>query len=61
MASKRRIRRKSCTGKVRHPDELAARRHIGALVFRKGERGLRAYRCPFCNGWHVGHGGRRWQ
>lgn len=62
MSSKRRIRRKSCTRKIRHATEADAREHIGALVRRKGWTGrMNAYRCPFCNGWHVGHGGRQWQ
>lgn len=61
MSSKRRIRRRSCTGKVRHETEQAARDHIGSLVRRKGWSGrMNAYRCAFCNGWHVGHRDRKW-
>ncbi len=61
MSSKRRIRRRSCGRKVRHADEVTAWRHIRALIRHKGERGLQGYRCPFCNGWHVGHGVREWR
>lgn len=60
MASKRRLRRKACTGKIRHADALAAFAHIRALFRSKGYQGhLNAYRCGFCGGYHVGHAPRK--
>lgn len=53
MASKRAIRRKACTGKVRHRDQTAAVSH-SARLNRGGEQ-THAYTCPHCRGWHVGH------
>lgn len=50
MASKRRLRRKGCTHKVRHESEAFAK--IAAYK-TKGRVG--AYKCKFCGGWHVGH------
>lgn len=59
MSSKRAIRRRSCSSKIRHDDEAAARAHIGHLNRTKGYQGpMNAYRCRFCGGWHVGHGWR---
>jgi hypothetical protein len=57
MSSKRHIRRKSCTGKQRFADELAARAAIHALIRAKGRQGgyLSPYRCRFCSGFHFGH------
>lgn len=56
MASKRRIRRRACTGKQRHADEQGAQAHVRSL-YAKGIAGRRAYRCKFCGGYHVG---REW-
>lgn len=55
MASKRRLRRNACTGKQRHATQEQAVAH--AIHHRKhlGGSWLSAYRCRFCNGWHVGH------
>lgn len=56
MASKRRIRRESCTGKVRHPSARAGLDHIRHLYIAKGWQGrMVVYRCRFCGGFHVGH------
>lgn len=59
MASKRRVRRKSCTGKVQHSE-------VGAVIARKkyvklfGDK-MGTYKCPFCGKYHVGHvGGKVW-
>lgn len=54
MSSKRRIRRRSCDGKVPYDDEGAAVSAAGWL--RKSHEGgsWRAYRCEFCGRWHVG-------
>jgi hypothetical protein len=57
MASKRAVRRRACVGKIRHPDKLAASEHCGRLHGPRGKHALHAYRCPFCHGWHIGHGG----
>lgn len=66
MASKRRLRRKQCTGKVGHPDEASAYHVISAIYWK--ERALtktvglprsvcplQPYRCPHCGKWHIGH------
>lgn len=56
MSSKRRIRRKSCTGKVRHNSLSQGWAHIRNLVQTKGPQGnLRPYACGFCRFIHVGH------
>lgn len=60
MASKRRLRRKSCTGKVRHPSADAGHDHIHQLNRTRGYQGrMDVYRCRFCGGYHVGHS-KRW-
>lgn len=61
MASKRRLRRKACTGKVRFASQDDALAAIKAMI-RKHGRGIGVmtpYRCPFCNGFHFGHPPRR--
>ncbi len=56
MASLRRLRRKACTGKIRHATALDAFTHIRALHRKQVWQGhLNAYKCRFCNGYHVGH------
>lgn len=56
MSSKRRIRRKSCTGKVKHNTLSQGWAHISNLVRTKGPQGnLRPYPCSFCRFFHVGH------
>jgi hypothetical protein len=57
MASKRRIRRKSCTGKIRHASKEEAR--IAAQKLRAKGEIVGVYLCRFCNGWHVGHTPRK--
>jgi len=49
-----------CEGKHRHPTRAEALAHIGSLV-RRGAHGgrLNAYKCPHCDGFHVGHRPRR--
>jgi len=53
MASKRRIRRNMCQGKVRHASEGAA----WAAVRKTACAGptLHPYLCPHCRRYHVGH------
>ena len=53
MASKRRIRRRSCERKVRQHTEAAAKHHARSLFVARGEVTY-AYACSFCGGWHVG-------
>jgi hypothetical protein len=56
MSSKRRLRRKACTGKVRHADAVGAQAQIRQI--RRANPGtpyLNVYRCAFCSGFHVGH------
>jgi hypothetical protein len=65
MSSKRRLRRKSCSDKVRFSSEDEARRAIVSLQhrrldaraggYRRDEHALEFYSCGFCGGFHVGH------
>lgn len=56
MASKRRLRRKTCGNKARYPSQEAALNAIKALFRARGFQGyLAPYRCPFCNAFHYGH------
>ncbi|MBS3903582.1 MAG: hypothetical protein KGZ30_04405 [Anaplasmataceae bacterium] len=54
MASKRRIRRNSCTGKKRYETSQQARSaaHHKSLELHHD---IHAYRCHFCSGYHIGH------
>jgi len=58
VASKRRLRRKACDGKIRHEDRATADRHA-AWACWKYKAKIAAYRCPHCGGYHVGHPPRR--
>lgn len=51
MASKRRLRRKACTGKVRH----ASQDDANLAKYKSGFKGVIPYRCKHCNGFHLGH------
>jgi len=44
----------SCYGKQRYGDRRTAKAAVRALA-GKGREGLSAYRCWYCEGWHVGH------
>lgn len=56
MASKRRVRRKSCEKKVRHNTAHAAHLALKKTVEFRGYSGpMNVYQCQFCGGWHVGH------
>jgi hypothetical protein len=59
MASKRRIRRRQCEGKVRHETLPDALRHSRSLSAHEGGSRIAAYRCQFCGGFHVGHSSMR--
>lgn len=54
MASKRNQRRKGCDGKKRYATHEEALRDAVYLQ-RRGHVHMRAYRCQFCGGHHVGH------
>lgn len=54
MSSKRRVRRKSCAGKVRHATMGDATVHADNLHKKDGHR-YSVYQCGFCGGYHVGH------
>ncbi len=57
MASKRRLRRKSCTGKVRYLTQdqalAALKRFTRHCEVWHGY--MTPYRCAFCHGFHFGH------
>lgn len=49
--------RHPCRGKVRHPHQRGA-----IIAMRKMNNAqLTSYKCPFCEGWHVGHSNRMWK
>ncbi|MGI6590902.1 MAG: hypothetical protein ACOX1O_04725 [Eggerthellaceae bacterium] len=45
-------REKACTSKNRY-DSLEEARATIAWCADHGRRGLQAYRCPYCKGWHL--------
>lgn len=57
MSSKRRIRRKKCTGKKRYAAKEEAYAALWAIKQSDNYqyRHLQAYKCPFCKGWHLGN------
>jgi len=57
MASKRRIRRRQCSGKRRFETPGLASEAMHALIKagKKRHGWLHIYRCKFCNGYHFGH------
>lgn len=56
MASKRRLRRKACSGKRRYATAIEAEQAIRRLRYEtKTLARMNAYRCPFCNKFHIGH------
>lgn len=57
-------KRNACSGKVRHPTLLAAQIALKRTVSRarKGDpivTGMSAYRCSFCDGFHIGRSQRK--
>lgn len=52
MASKRRLRRRACEGKIAHKDKEAAFAHLFDLK-RQGYHG-HIYKCEFCGNYHIG-------
>lgn len=56
MSSKRRLRRKSCTGKSKHPSmEVAYAALRSLLKVNPGTPFMTPYKCQFCGGYHIGH------
>jgi hypothetical protein len=58
MSSKRALRRRSCTGKVRYTLFETAHWAMHRLLRHEGGtdgRRLSVYRCRFCRGFHFGH------
>lgn len=45
-------REKTCESKNRYPSQWEAREAIASCEAH-GTTGLSAYRCPYCNGWHL--------
>ena len=54
MASKRRLRRKACEGKVRHETLEQARLAARSTKTRDGKP-LNSYKCGYGNHYHNGH------
>lgn len=54
MASKRRVRRKQCSRKMRYDRDQAAAMAAKAYHRTGGEK-IRAYHCGHCGQWHIGH------
>ena len=54
MSSKRRIRRKGCTGKIKHVSQKAAER-VRRMVATRELRRTQTYKCQHCGYWHWGH------
>lgn len=54
MSSKRHQRRKACDGKRRYETSEEAVKLACYLTHRDGYP-MRAYKCQFCRGYHVGH------
>lgn len=59
MASKRRVRRKSCTGKIGHETAGVAVAAMKSVQRRRWYGPMNVYRCRFCSKYHIGHAGRR--
>lgn len=56
MASKRRLRRNACQGKIRHAsmnDAYAHRQSMSKSPNATKEK-INVYKCKFCKGWHIG-------
>lgn len=56
MASKRRLRRKTCAGKKRYSSQEEAAGKLVQLRRNFSTYGqTHVYKCPFCGVWHLGH------
>ena len=58
MASKRRLRRRACEGKIRYASLVQARTAIYHQADKWRGR-MSAYKCPHCGHIHIGHTPRR--
>lgn len=54
MASKRRLRRKSCEGKVQYRSDEAAAAAAKSRSWATNSR-IGKYKCEFGQHWHIGH------
>lgn len=54
MASKRRIRRNACGGKIQYQTVAEATAAKHRIIERHGDP-MQSYRCKFCRQWHLGH------
>jgi hypothetical protein len=54
MASKRRLKRKSCKGKIAYSDKTKAIAAARSLFKKTGEY-VQAYKCRYSDHWHCGH------
>ena len=59
MSSKRAVRRKSCSGKVRYDDIELAWKAVRASGARDNSGWILPYKCRFCGGYHIGHAPKR--
>jgi len=57
MSSKRHIRRKSCEGKRQFSDHASAFA-AASSYWHTFNQPMNAYRCRFCNHFHIGHPSR---
>jgi len=56
MSSKRRLRKKICTSKVKFESNDDARKALGRMFVRGHIDGrMDVYKCKFCSGYHIGH------
>lgn len=59
MASKRKKRRRSCTGKQRHTTAEEAYRELFRIQRKRYGGLMNVYKCKFCGGYHIGRTGFR--
>lgn len=55
MASKRRVKRRQCSGKKKYADKAMAIREATRMRRAKIGQSFDAYQCETCGQWHVGH------
>ena len=46
--------KKRCGDKIRYPDKQSANGAATAITHREGQK-YRAYSCPYCHSYHIGH------
>ena len=57
MSNRHKLKRGMCLRKVRYATEAQAKAET-ELANRQLGANMHYYRCPFCNGYHKGHGER---